>query len=157
MSQLGAEYRELIARQKKLDSGRCSASIIKYLSDMLDKLPTYEDKSAMAERMAMMPANTFNISYTGRANMGDAEQYIESIHPYMSGSKGMCIQMMSVGYSITVDFIQSFASSMYVDAFSKQCRELGLKFVGTQAIPFSTPRDSIRNESIVKWFNKTFK
>ena len=157
LPQLGKEYRELIARQKELDSGRCSASIIKYLSDTLDKLPTYDDKSAIAERMAMMPANTFNISYTGRANMGDAEQYIESIHPYRSGSKGVCIQMMSVGNSITVDFIQSFASSIYVDAFSKQCRELSLKFTGTQAIPFSTPRDSIHNKSIVKWLNKIFK
>lgn len=157
LQQLGTEYRELIARQKEPDSGRCSASIIKYLSDTLDKLPTYEEKSAMAERMAGMAANTFNLSYTGRANMGDAEQYIESIHPYMSGSKGVCIQMMSVGNVITVDFLQSFSSSMYVDAFCKQCRELGLKFTGTQAIPFSTPRDRIRNKSLVKMLGKVFK
>ena len=89
--------------------------------------------------------------------MGDAEQYIESIHPYRSGSKGVCIQMMSVGNSITVDFIQSFASSMYVDAFSKQCRELSLKFTGTQAIPFSTPRDRIRNKSVMKLLQKMFR
>lgn len=150
LQQLATEYRELIARQKELDSGRCSASIIKYLSDTLDKLSTYEEKSAMAERMAGMAANTFNLSYTGRANMGDAEQYIESIHPYMSGSKGICIQMMSIGDIITVDFLQSFASSMYVDAFCKQCRELGLKFTGTQAISFSTPRDHIRNKGFMK-------
>ena len=157
LRQLGTEYRELIARQKELDSGRCSASIIKYLSDTLDKLSTYEEKSAMAERMASMAANTFNLSYTGRANMGDAEQYIESIHPYMSGSKGVCIQMMSIGDVITVDFLQSFGSSIYVDAFCKQCRELGLKFTGSQAIPFSTPRDRIRNKSVMKLLQKMFR
>lgn len=151
------KLRELIARQKELDSGRCSASIIKNLSDTLDKLSTYEEKSAMAERMAGMAANTFNLSYTGRANMGDAEQYIESIHPYMSGSKGVCIQMMSIGDVITVDFLQSFGSSMYVDAFCKQCRELGLKFTGSQAIPFSTPRDRIRNKSVMKLLQKMFR
>ena len=149
-AQMGAKYRTLVARQKELDSGRCSASIMKYLSETLDKLPTYEEKSAMTERMASQAANTFNISYTGRANMGDAEQYIESIHPYRGGSKGLCIQMMAVGASITVDFIQSFASPMYVEAFCKQCRDLGLIFTGTQAIPFTTPRDSIRNKSLVK-------
>lgn len=111
----------------------------------------------MAERMAGMAANTFNLSYTGRANMGDAEQYIESIHPYMSGSKGVCIQMMSIGDVITVDFLQSFGSSMYVDAFCKQCRELGLKFTGSQAIPFSTPRDRIRNKSVMKLLGKVLK
>lgn len=157
LAQLGAEYRTLVARQKEPDSGRCSASIMKFLSETLDKLPTYEEKSFMTERMAGCAANTFNISYTGRANMGDAEQYIESIHPYRSGSKGLCIQMMAVGESITVDFIQSFATPMYAEAFCKQCRDLGLTFTGTQVIPFSTPRDRLRYRKFTKTLTKLFK
>ena len=39
MTELGTHFRSLIARQKETDSARCSESVMKMMSDMLDSAP----------------------------------------------------------------------------------------------------------------------
>lgn len=148
--ELGTCYRELIARQKEKDSARCSASVMKFMSDTLDSLGSYEKKVEMVSGFTSRPINSFICSYTGKANMGDAEKYIDSMHVYSSGTKGISLQMMSVADTFTVDFLQNFPNKVYVNAFLAEATRLGLTAECSEVIPFRTPKDHTANTNFIK-------
>ena len=157
LSELGSHFRALIAKQKETDSARCSASIMKMMSDMLDSLGSYEKKQETVTGFISRPINSFICSYTGRADMGDAEKYIESMHAYSSGTRGISLQMMSVGETFSVDFLQNFPSRIYVDAFLAQAAELGLQSDCSDVIQYTTPKDHIFNTNFIKSLTMFFK
>ena len=83
--------------------------------------------------------NSFVCSYTGRANMGYAEKYIDEMHVYSSGTKGINLQMMSVADSFAIDFLQNFADRKYVEAFLTEASALGLTARCSEVIQYRTP------------------
>ena len=147
---LGTHFRGLIARQKEVDSARCSASVMKMMSDMLDGLGSYEKKQEVVSGFTSRPINSFICSYTGRADMGDAEKYMESMHAYSSGTKGISLQMMSVADTFSVDFLQNFPDRKYVDAFLREAGRLGLKADCSDMIQYTTPKDHIFNTNFIR-------
>lgn len=149
-SELGTHYRHLIANQKEINSARSSASIMRMMSDMLDSLGSYQKKEEVVSGFISKPINSFICSYTGKADMGDAERYIESMHAYSSGTKGVSLQMMSVGDTFSVDFLQNFSSKRYVDAFLAEAAQLGLVAECSEVIQYTTPKDRIHNTNFVK-------
>lgn len=150
MKDLGTHFRSLIARQKETDSARCSASVMKMMSDMLDSLGSYEKKQETVSGFTSRPINSFICSYTGKADMGDAEKYMESMHAYSSGTKGISLQMMSVADTFSVDFLQNFPDKTYVAAFLSEAERLGLKADCSELIPYTTPKDHIFNTNFIK-------
>lgn len=150
MCELGSHFRQLIARQKENDSARCSAGVMKMMSDMLDSLGTYEKKQEVVAGFTSRPINSFICSYTGKADMGDAEKYIDSMHAYSSGTKGISLQMMSVGDTFSVDFLQNFPDKLYVDAFLIEAAKLGLKAECSEMIKYRTPKDHTANTNFIK-------
>ena len=150
LRELGTHYRSLISRQKEVDSARCSASVMKMMSDMLDSLRSYERKQEVVQNFTSKPTNSFTVSYTGRANMGDAEKYIESIHVYSSGTKGICLQMMSVGDTFTIDMQQNFESGVFADALLAEASHLGMTVHCSDVIRYTTPKDHTFNTNFIK-------
>ncbi len=150
MTELGTHFRSLIAKQKETDSARCSASVMKMMSDMLDSLGSYEKKVETVSGFTSRPINSFICSYTGRANMGDAEKYIESIHVYSSGTKGISLQMMSVGDTFTVDFQQNFPDDTYARSFLTEASKMGLTADCSDVIAYTTPKDHTANTNFIK-------
>ena len=139
--ELGKHYKTLITKQKEIDSARCNANVMKMMSDMLDSLGDYDKKVDTVTEFISKPINSFVCSYTGKADMGDAEKYIESIHVYSSGSFGINLQMMSIGNTFTLDFLQNFPNRQYVDAFISEAEKLGLRVKCSKMIPYRTPKD----------------
>ena len=150
LKELGGHFRNLISKQKETDSARCSASVMKIISDMLDGLGSYEKKQEVVMGFTSKPINSFVCSYTGRADMGDAEKYMESMHSYTSGTKGVTLQMMSVGETLSVDFLQNFPDKTYVDAFLVEAKKLGLIPDCSEVIPFTVPKDHTLNTNFIK-------
>lgn len=148
--ELGTHYRSLIAKQKETDSARASASVMKMMSDMLDSLGSYDRKVETVSGFTSRPIDSFICSYTGKANMGDAEKYIESMHVYTSGTKGITLQMMSVAGTFTVDFLQNFPNKVYVNAFLAEATRLGLTAECSDMIPFRTPKDHTANTNFIR-------
>lgn len=149
LKDIGSNFRELISKQKETNSARCSAYTMKYMSDMLDSLGSYEKKVETVSNFTSRPINSFICSYTGKANMGDAEKYIDSIHVYSSGTKGISLQMMSVGETFTVDFLQNFEDRKYVDAFLEEAAKLDLKAEYSDVIKYRTPKDHCKNTNFM--------
>jgi len=141
LSELGPRFRTLVAEQKKTDSARCSASAMIILSDGLSKLQSYDEKAATIEKFVSRPTDSFVLSYTGQARLGDLEQYVESIHVYSSGVRDFFLQMSAVNGKLIIDMVQPFLDSDYADAFAAECKKEGLACSRTGLIAFSTPKD----------------
>ena len=99
----------------------------------------------------------FRNPYTGRANMGDAEKYIESFHVYSSGTKGISLQMMSVGDTFTIDMQQNFESRVFADALLAEAARLGLTAHCSDVIRYTTPKDHTSNTNFIKSLIGLFK
>ena len=61
---------------------------------------------------------TATVSYVGKANYREAEQYIRDFRAWTSVlGEGMLIEISAVNGRFTLDFIQTFASPVFVNAF----------------------------------------
>ncbi len=93
--------------------------------------------------------NTFIISWLGQTKIGDCEKHIDSMHMYNSIATGFVMNMLSVGEYITIDFLQSFETDNYFNAFIQVIGEAGLDFNVSEKIEFATPRGSSFKEARV--------
>jgi len=135
-------YRNMMKKQKQPDAVKRNANNMAYLSDKLDEIDSYEVKKKMMSFFNNISLNTFIISYIGQTKLGDCENYIDSMHMYSSGTNGLVMNMLSVGEYMTVDFLQSFETTIYINAFMKVLEEAGLDFNVSEQIEFNTPKDS---------------
>lgn len=143
LAEQAAEYRALLKAQRDRDYCRREANAMMGLSDKLDSLTSYEEKQKIMSFYEGMTLNTYIISYLGSFRLGDNAPYIDSIHLYNSGARGLGINMIACGGSFVLDFKQSFPSDRYVRAFCAQLQELGIGCTVSGVIPFATPGDAI--------------
>jgi hypothetical protein len=134
-------YRKIIKEQKQPDLVKAAANSQMGLSDKLDQLGTYAEKKQMLSFLNDICINTFVISYIGQMQLGNWEKYVDSMHLYSSGTKGLILNMMSAGDYITIDLLQSFESEKFAHKFMELLGEIGLEYKATQQIEFATTCD----------------
>lgn len=134
-------YRKRIKEQKQPDVVKTAANSQIGLSDKLDQLGTYAEKKQMLSFLNDICINTFVISYIGQMQLGNWEKYVDSMHLYSSGTKGLILNMMSAGDYITIDLLQSFESENFAHKFMELLGEIGLEYKATQQIEFATTCD----------------
>lgn len=102
--------------------------------------------------------DTFTMSYLGRAGFGDIEEYIDGIHVYTSGDKGVTIEMLALGGNMTVDLKQSFCADLYCRALVVELQSVGLQVKCSERVDFEVPKDSSRNLPLFELlWRKSFK
>jgi hypothetical protein len=69
------------------------------------------------------------VSYVGKANFGEAERYVRDFRLWTSPTaKGLCIEISAVNGRFTFDFLQSFTSPVFVNAFLKELEGNGITY-----------------------------
>lgn len=72
---------------------------------------------------------TATVSYVGKANYREAEQYIRDFRAWTSSaSNGLLVEVSAVNGRFTLDFIQHFSSPIVVNAFLKELEENGIVY-----------------------------
>ena len=67
---------------------------------------------------------TATVSYVGKANYREAEQYIRDFRLWTSSAtNGLTVEISAVNGRFTLDFLQTFSSSIFVNAFLKELEE----------------------------------
>ena len=67
---------------------------------------------------------TATVSYVGKANYREAEQYIRDFRLWTSPTaNGLTVEISAVNGRFTLDFLQTFSSPVYVNAFLKELEE----------------------------------
>lgn len=142
-----AAYRKMIEEYKKEDNLKREINKQVYLYDKLDELHSLKEKKGMLSFFNNLISNTFILSYVGQTKLGDCEKYIDSFHTYTSGTNGLSLQMLAIGEYITVNFMQSFETDKYINAFAQTLEEAGFKFTVSDIIENIVPSDSIEDNS----------
>ena len=72
---------------------------------------------------------TATVSYVGKANYQEAERYIRDFRAWTSSAAGgMVVEISAVNGRFTLDFLQSFSSPIFVNAFLKELEENGIVY-----------------------------
>ena len=140
-AELAARYRQLLKVQRSPDAAKDNLNMQIGLFAKLDELKTLEEKQRMMVFFDDMSLDTYVISYLGQMHTAACDKYIESMHLYTSGSRGLTFNMLAGGGSINIDVIQSFESTAYVDAFLQDLADAGLDCHVTKCFPFETAQD----------------
>lgn len=133
--------------RNSLDVQREPNYVISVVNSQITALAAIDNIHTLKERLEKLYffntlcPDTFNISYIGAFNLNGYANKIESIHLYSSGTKGLRANMCSAGEIMTVDFIQSFSSPSYYNAFTEIAKKTGIPFSHTPLAPFDTPKD----------------
>lgn len=69
------------------------------------------------------------VSYVGKANYKEAEQYIRDFRLWTTaGTNGLTIEISAVNGRFTLDFLQTFSSPVFVNAFLRELEENGIVY-----------------------------
>ena len=80
---------------------------------------------------------TATVSYVGKGNFGEAEQYITDFHTLAFPMvEGILIEISAVHHQFTLDFIQNFSSAVYLEAFLKEFEQnrISYRFQGEKPL-----------------------
>ena len=73
-----------------------------------------------------MVNNTYVISYMGRLRLNDYAQYAESAHFFSDTICGLTINMVAAAGKLSLEVLQGFHETKYVEAFAKALAPYGL-------------------------------
>lgn len=113
------------------------------LFDKLDEKSSYEEKQQLMSFFDGMLIPTYIISYVGGLVLNENVQYIDEIHAYNSGTQGMGLTMISAGDKFCIDIKQSFSTRRYVEGFSNELSNLGIRHEVRDTVSFETPADAV--------------
>ncbi|MBO6118278.1 MAG: hypothetical protein J6P44_07040 [Bacteroidales bacterium] len=150
IGEFGVKSKELLNKQREVDSARTNAMIMKTVADKLESMP-YDDRVKMMQQMSGFINDTFTMSYLGRAMMGDMEQYIDGLHIYTSGDRGLTIEMINIAGKFVIDLKQSFLTDKYVNAFMQEFQNIGLNGTVSPRIDFQIPKDKTTSMDLFEY------
>ena len=134
-------YRELVKKQKTPDSVKASLNTQIGLYNKLDTITGLNEKRKMMSFFNDLCIDTYVISYLGQFHLESCRDYIESMHLYSSGTRGLIINMISVGDCITLDILQQFESDNIIKAIMNSFDAIGVEYSAKERILFETKKD----------------
>lgn len=124
--ELARRYRELLAAQRDPNAVKAGLNKQIGLFNKLDELPTLEEKRKLMSFFNGMVNNTYVISYMGRLRLNDYAQYVESAHFFSDTICGLTINMVAAAGKLSLEVLQGFHETKYVEAFAKALAPYGL-------------------------------
>ncbi len=140
-AELAAAYRKLLSEQRTEDSLKELMNKQIMLFNRADSFKTVEGKRGLFAFLDNLCINTYVVSYLGKMNFNDFENYIDSVHLYSGQIKGLSVNMVAAGNKIAFDFLQGFESNIYVEAFIAELARHGIDCSATDTFSFTTGRD----------------
>lgn len=135
------KYRLIMKEQRQTDAMNNTINSQIGLCMKLDQIKGLEQKRAATTFLNDLLIDTYVISYIGQIHLGEHEEYVESIHLYNSGVKGLRINLICAGEYFTVDMLQSYHSDEIIDAFLKNLYRMGIDYTCSDRIKFETIKD----------------
>lgn len=141
LSEIAQLYRRLMKEQRQPDSIKNLINAQIGLCAKLDSIPTLEGKRQALSFFNDMRIDSYVISSLGQIKLNDYEEYVDSIHLYNSGVKGLRINMVCAGDYFTVDFLQCFESEEIITALKKTLETMRIEYIASERIQFETVKD----------------
>ena len=127
----GTAYRGMVfaqTQEQTVLSGVASSAAVNRL--ILSK-ESDEERKAVAGYINSLANRilTATVSYVGKADYKEAEQYIRDFRTWTSpASNGILIEISAVNGHFTLDFLQTFSNPLFVNAFLKELDDNGIVY-----------------------------
>ena len=144
MADLCSRYRQEMDMQRQPDYVRETANNYCVLNDKLDHLHRFEEKKKMMSFYDTMTINSYVISYLGTFDLGECGQFIDAIHFYSGGIKGITVNMAATSDKFNVTFIQNIETEKYAETFMKLVKQFQIRYNLNQKVRFSTVKDRVQ-------------
>ncbi len=127
----GTAYRGMVFAQTQEENALMGVASFKGMNDMLLSKESDAERLGIASYINSLTSRlvTATVSYVGKANYREAEQYIRDFRLWTSPlGSGLLVEISAVNGRFTLDFLQSFSSPVYVNAFLKELEENGIVY-----------------------------
>ncbi len=124
-------YRGMVFAQTQEEKVLMGAASAKGINGLLLSKETDRERLDVISQIneLMRRVMTATVSYVGKADYKEAEQYIRDFRLWTSSADdGLVIEISAVNGRFTLDFLQSFSSPVFVNAFLEQLEENGIVY-----------------------------
>ena len=122
----GTAFRGMVFAQTREETVLMGAASQNAINRMLLSKESDQERVGVASSINALAGRiiTATVSYVGKANYKEAEQYIRDFRLWTSSaSNGLTIEISAVNGRFTLDFLQTFSSPVFVNAFLKELEE----------------------------------
>lgn len=141
LKELCSGYRDMIEKQRQIGYVKQTANSFCGMNDKLDQLKTFEEKKKMMSFFDTMTVNSYVLSYLGKFDLGECDQFIDAIHFYAGGIKGITANMTATDKQFNITWIQNIETERYVAALIELLDEFKVRYKMNDKIMYSTPKD----------------
>ena len=127
----GTAYRGMVFAQTQEENVLKGVASIKGINGMLLSKESVQERLGVAGYINALAGKvvTATVSYVGKANYREAEQYIRDFRTWTSPpAEGLTVEISAVNGRFTLDFLQTFSSPVFVNAFLKELEENGIVY-----------------------------
>lgn len=128
-------FRGMVAMQSSSDMVGREVQEYRQLMETLAAMPTHEQRHIHCKRLAEEKSKMFTatVSYVGKADVGDAEFYVQEFHALPSTALPSCetpitLELSAFNGSFYVNFMQFFEEDDYLRAFIQQLRDNDINY-----------------------------
>ena len=124
-------YRGMVFAQTQEENVLMGVASIKGIDGMLLSKESDQERLGVAAYINALAARvvTATVSYVGKANYREAERYIRDFRLWTSSAAdGLTVEISAVNGRFTLDFLQTFSSPIFVNAFLKELEENGIVY-----------------------------
>lgn len=124
-------YRGMVFVQTMKKNVLAGVASMKGANQMLMSKTSDQERLAIVNAMSEVTDRliTATVSYVGKAGFKESEDYIRDFRLWTSAAGNtLLIEVSAVGGRFTIDFLQSFSSPLYVNAFLEELEDNGVKY-----------------------------
>jgi len=124
-------YRGMVFAQTQEENVLMGAASIKGINGLILSKGSDQERLGVAGYINALAARvvTATVSYVGKANYQEAEQYIRDFRLWTSSAaNGLTVEISAVNGRFTLDFLQTFSNPIFVNAFLKELEENGIVY-----------------------------
>ena len=122
----GTAYRGMVFAQNLEENVLMGVASQAGITRMILSKESDQERMGVADYINSLASRviTATVSYVGKANYREAEQYIRDFRQWTSpAANGLTVEISAVNGRFTLDFLQTFSSPVYVNAFLKELEE----------------------------------
>ena len=131
LSKQATAYRGMVYAQTQEENVLMGTASIKGINGMLLSKESDQERLGVAAYINSLAGRviTATVSYVGKANYQEAERYIRDFRAWTStAADGLTVEISAVNGRFTLDFLQTFSSPVFVNAFLNELDENGIVY-----------------------------
>ena len=131
LSKQATVYRGMVFAQTAEENVLMGVASLKGIAGLLLSKESDQERLGVASYINALAARvvTATVSYVGKANFKEAEQYIRDFRLWTSSAAdGLTVEISAVNGRFTLDFLQTFSSPVFVNAFLEELEENGIVY-----------------------------